>query len=140
MDDLRTLYDTLQKDGYDVPHDYERFSDKLAADRESRESLYEVLKKDNYDVPDNYGHFSMKLFGTDDAGKTPVREGVPVDSGGDQLDKGFGIASAGVPFVPVITFGKNKPEPLPGAKYKPSGNPLAFKPKAFSERNMELIP
>ena len=140
MDNLRTLYDILQRDGYDVPQEYEKFWGKLSEDKKSRESLYAVLKNDNYDVPDDYGHFSMILFGAGEKEKAPDAETMPFNGKRHHMKGGFGAGTTGVAFTPDITFGKSKPGLTGGVRYKPTDNPLAFKPKSFSERNLELIP
>lgn len=59
---LRTLYETLKKDNYDVPNDFSTFEQSLKNDVNAQRALYEQLKRDNYDVPDDYDSYERTLF------------------------------------------------------------------------------
>ena len=64
--ELKTLWESLKRDNYDVPDRYASFERTLTAPGnegyENRRTLYESLKRDNYDVPDTYESFSRTLF------------------------------------------------------------------------------
>ena len=63
---LKTLYNSLKADNYDVPDNYESFERTLTAPgavgTNNRIKLYGSLKADNYDVPDTYESFAKTLF------------------------------------------------------------------------------
>ena len=63
---LRTLYESLRRDNYDVPDTYESFERTLTAPGQegttNRQTLYNSLHKDGYDVPDTYESFANTLF------------------------------------------------------------------------------
>lgn len=58
-DNLKKLYDTLSKDGYDT-RDFESFSSNLQQP-DKLKKMYDILAEDNYDVGD-FGEFSSKLI------------------------------------------------------------------------------
>ena len=59
---LKTLYNSLKRDNYDVPDNYDSFERTLTNDKHARRTLYNSLKRDNYDVPDSYDSFDRTLF------------------------------------------------------------------------------
>ena len=59
---LKTLYNSLKRDNYDVPDNYDSFERTLTDDKNARRTLYNSLKRDNYDVPDSYDSFDRTLF------------------------------------------------------------------------------
>lgn len=63
---LRTLYESLRRDNYDVPGTYESFERTLTAPGKegvtNRQTLYNSLHADGYDVPDTYESFANTLF------------------------------------------------------------------------------
>lgn len=63
---LRTLYESLRRDNYDVPATYESFERTLTAPGKegvtNRQTLYNSLHADGYDVPDTYESFANTLF------------------------------------------------------------------------------
>lgn len=63
---LRTLYESLRRDNYDVPDTYESFERTLTAPGKegvtNRQTLYNSLHADGYDVPDTYESFANTLF------------------------------------------------------------------------------
>lgn len=63
---LRTLYESLRRDNYDVPGTYESFERTLTAPGKegvtNRQMLYNSLHADGYDVPDTYESFANTLF------------------------------------------------------------------------------
>ena len=63
---LRTLYESLRRDNYDVPGTYESFERTLTAPGKegvtNRQTFYNSLHADGYDVPDTYESFANTLF------------------------------------------------------------------------------
>ena len=73
---LYTLYQSLVRDNYDVPDNYDSFERTLTAPgregMESRRALYKSLAADNYDVPDTYESFANTLFAPKETGGYPT--------------------------------------------------------------------
>ncbi len=73
---LYTLYQSLVRDNYDVPDNYDSFERTLTAPgregMESRRALYNSLAADNYDVPDTYESFANTLFAPKETGGYPT--------------------------------------------------------------------
>lgn len=59
---LKTLYQSLKDNNYDVPENYDSFERTLTSDTNDRQTLYQSLKDNNYDVPDSYDSFERTLF------------------------------------------------------------------------------
>ena len=57
---LQVLHESLMRDNYKVPTDYEVFERNLADDKKSK-TLFEALQKDGYKVPTDYDVFARNL-------------------------------------------------------------------------------
>ena len=124
---LRTLYESLRRDNYDVPGTYESFERTLTAPGKegvtNRQTLYNSLHADGYDVPDTYESFSNTLFVPQPKQQTaPVSQAVAEAPA--PIQKTQAAAKATAPVRKAQPQGQAQTRPT---SQQPTGTVAAFK-------------
>lgn len=124
---LRTLYESLRRDNYDVPGTYESFERTLTAPGKegvtNRQTLYNSLHADGYDVPDTYESFANTLFVPQPKQQTaPAPQAVAEAPAPAQKTQAAGKATAPVQKAQPQVRAQTRP-----TSQQPAGTVAAFK-------------
>lgn len=124
---LRTLYESLRRDNYDVPGTYESFERTLTAPGKegvtNRQTLYNSLHADGYDVPDTYESFANTLFVPQPKQQTvPASQAVAEAPAPTQKTQAAGKATAPVQKAQPQVRAQTRP-----TSQQPTGTVAAFK-------------